>query len=352
MFHLLSLHRRAYNLAIEHFKTVEYKQQLGVVELRRNIKAQCELEWEDQLYRAEVAGEAVRAAATTRQSIIRKRMKGGQCDYKFKSIKETNQYFTEQRLTKKFMSMFFCPEILSDDSFGRTTKITYKNGRWFVCALESIKISLSAENQGLKIASIDPGVRTFATVFDGEKAVKYGAGFYAKKVFPLLLKMDKWIGERQRFASNKDNETQSFQNSMKFFEKKIFKLKNRIEDLTFVLHRRIAFDLVQNNDVILLPTFETKNMSRKAGRKIHSKTVRSMLGLGHYAFKQTLQWMCKKYGKTLVEVNEAYTSKTMSWNGHIKENLNGNKVIPDGVIRVDRDINGARNILLRALVAA
>ena len=57
-------------------------------------------------------------------------------------------------------------------------------------------------------------------------------------------------------------------------------------------------------------------------------------------------------GKLVLDVNEAYTSKTVSWTGEIVKNLGGAKVIrsrKDGQA-MDRDINGARGIFLRALV--
>jgi len=90
-------------------------------------------------------------------------------------------------------------------------------------------------------------------------------------------------------------------------------------------------------------------MSAKEKRKIRTKTVRSMLGLKHYRFQQHLNWMCKKYGKRLILVNEAYTSKTKSWSGEIVHNLGGAKTIKDGNMVVGRDINGARGIMLRSL---
>lgn len=83
-------------------------------------------------------------------------------------------------------------------------------------------------------------------------------------------------------------------------------------------------------------------------RFIRRKTVRGMLGLAHYKFKQTLKWMAKKYGKTVVDVNESYTSKTM-WNGSILKNLGGKASILFQGKRVNRDIHGARNILIRFL---
>ena len=55
-------------------------------------------------------------------------------------------------------------------------------------------------------------------------------------------------------------------------------------------------------------------------------------------------------GKQVLLVNEAYTSKTCSWSGEVIDNLGGRREIAgsDGV-RLDRDINGARGIFLRAL---
>jgi len=43
------------------------------------------------------------------------------------------------------------------------------------------------------------------------------------------------------------------------------------------------------------------------------------------------------------------TSKSRSWNGTIDDKLGGKKSITDGKIIVDRDINGARGILLKQL---
>ena len=85
-------------------------------------------------------------------------------------------------------------------------------------------------------------------------------------------------------------------------------------------------------------------------RKLRSKSVRSLLTYAHYRFQQFLVWKAWQSGKDVVLVNEAYTSKTCSWSGEIILNLGGRQVVAgsDGV-RVNRDINGARGIFLRAL---
>ena len=76
-----------------------------------------------------------------------------------------------------------------------------------------------------------------------------------------------------------------------------------------------------------------------------------MLTLSHYRFKQFLKHKAFEAGKTVLDVNEAYTSKTISSTGEIIHNLGGRKTIKDnsGFV-MDRDLNGGRGIFLRSLV--
>ena len=55
-------------------------------------------------------------------------------------------------------------------------------------------------------------------------------------------------------------------------------------------------------------------------------------------------------GALALDVNEAYTSKTRSWDGAVNTKLGGAKAIRDDTgFGMDRDVNGARGIFLRAL---
>ncbi|WAN69090.1 zinc ribbon domain-containing protein [Moorena producens JHB] len=123
----------------------------------------------------------------------------------------------------------------------------------------------------------------------------------------------------------------------------------RVQNLINELHHKAARFLVDNFDVILLPTFETAQMSKKGNRKLRSKTVRNMLSFAHYRFKEFLKHKANETGKTVVDVCEAYTSKTVSWTGEMV-NIGGSKIIRSKVDgrAMDRDINGARGILLRS----
>lgn len=346
---LIRQQRRAYNLAIGCFIEADRglvcrkDPDLRKTELRRTIRQFVATESEErgEKFVSAWCDEAINDAFVTQQAVIKSRMKGESASFSFRSLKDVRQRFYVQKLAAGFVAkQFSVAESLPDEAFGKLTKITFERGQWFICAQKLITTIGQGEIQARSLVAIDPGVRCFATAYSVNQVTSYGEGFYSSRVFPLLLQLDGMIGHR---AKSKHEQWK------RHYQKKIDKLTIRVRNLIDDLHRRVAYDLVSAFDVILLPSFETREMTSKEDRKIHTKTVRSMLGLAHYRFKLKLEWMCRKYGKRLIIGNEAYTSKTRSWDGVIKENLGGSRTITDGEIRVDRDVNGARGFLLRAL---
>ena len=93
------------------------------------------------------------------------------------------------------------------------------------------------------------------------------------------------------------------------------RIKVKIRNLIDELHKKIAHFLVTNFDIILLPSFETQQMTKRGGRKLRRKSVRQMLTLSHYRF--FLKQKAKEYGVQVIDVCEAYTSKTVSWTGEL-----------------------------------
>ena len=196
-----------------------------------------------------------------------------------------------------------------------------------------------SENQG-RVVALDPGVRTFMTMF-------------SETSFGWLGNHD--IGRIQRLCYYLDNliSRTAKVNALKRYRmrKAADKIRLKIRNLVDELHHQIARFLVDNFDIILLPTFETSQMTIRKGRKIRSKTVRQMLTFSHYRFKQFLKHKAFETGKLVLDVNEAYTSKTVSWTGEIIHNLGGRKKIKSSDGRImDRDLNGGRGIFLRSLV--
>lgn len=128
------------------------------------------------------------------------------------------------------------------------------------------------------------------------------------------------------------------------------RIRTKIRQLIDDFHRKLAKFLCTNYNVVLLPSFQTKNMLRRGQRRIGSKTARAMSTWSHYRFQHRLIYKSREYPwcKVLI-VNEAYTSSTCGRCGSINSNLGSNKIFTCSQCQLhcDRDLHAARNILLR-----
>ena len=115
------------------------------------------------------------------------------------------------------------------------------------------------------------------------------------------------------------------------------RLRCQIKNLIKELHHKVARFLVDNFDVICLPIFETSQMVSKSRRKLRNKTVRQMLTLSHYEFKKFLKCQAWENSKLVIDCNEAYTSKTVSWTGEIIKNLGGARTIKSQATLVENE---------------
>ena len=189
------------------------------------------------------------------------------------------------------------------------------------------------------MVALDPGVRSFLTWYCTDSVGKIGEGAFFR-IQRLCERLDDLLSRAAKSPSRRRRNMRRAANRMRL----------RIENLVAELHRQAARFLVDNFDVILLPGFETSEMVERGRRRIGSKTVRNLLSLAHYRFKLFIRHKADEAGAIVLDVNEAYTTKTVSWTGEVLENLGGASVVvaQDGE-RMDRDYNGARGIYLCAL---
>lgn len=235
-------------------------------------------------------------------------------------------------------------------------RLSLERGKWYLCVPYELKesdnqTSLSVPAGG--IASLDPGVRTFQTVYSPDGVVyKFGQGDISR-----IIRLGKHTDRLQSKLTKKNDENypKTHRRRRRFVykvKKALQRLKGKIKNLVKELHCKLAAFLCRNFKMILLPAFPTQAMSNRLKRKIGSRTVRSMLTWSHYTFRKRLEEKAKERKDCqLVLVDEAYTSKTCTRCGIVNDKLGGCKVFRCSScgLSLDRDINGARNILLRAL---
>lgn len=217
-------------------------------------------------------------------------------------------------------------------------RLTLEFGKWFLVIPKEVKTAPIDNQEG--IVAIDPGVRTFATYFSTEGYFgKLGKGDF-ERILRLNLKIDKLISKKSK-ETNKHKKTN--------LKRSIFKIRFKIRNLIDELHWKVIKFLTSRFKVIIFPPFNVSEMIKKSKRKLSKKVVRSMNCFRFFEFKERLKLKCKENEITFIESSESFTSRTNSFTGELIKNLGSKEKFEFDNILVDRDINGARNILIRAM---
>jgi putative transposase len=173
-----------------------------------------------------------------------------------------------------------------------------------------------------KVISLDPGVRKFLTGIDldGSQVV---IGSEEKKISALFDKIDTTTGDKKRLWA---------------------KLKNCITDL----HWKTIKYLTDSYGTIVLGDIHTQSILRG---KLKPKVKRKLQQYSFCQFKTKLAWKCSLRKTKMFLVDEVYTSKTCCRCGEIKRDLGSNEIYCCQKCdnRMDRDVNGATNILIKTI---
>ena len=222
-------------------------------------------------------------------------------------------------------------------------------GEFYLCLLMPLEIR--SENQAPQwksnedgILSLDPGVRTFSTGYSPSgMAIEWGKGDIGR-IYRLCHALDKL---QSKWSQSDVRHRKRYK-----MKKAARRIRKKIRNLVDELHKKFIKWIVEQYHTVLLPEFRTQKMTIRADRRIGSKTARAMLGWSHYRFKQRLLNKTREYPWCKVIIcDEHHTSKTCGKCGYLHQKLGPRKTFkcPQCNVEMDRDINAARNILLRYL---
>ena len=216
-------------------------------------------------------------------------------------------------------------------------RLSMRYGQYHLVVPYDEKLPPQRENQA-RVVALDPGVRSFLTWYSADSVGKIGEGAFFR-IQRLCERLDDLLSRAAKSPSRTRRNMRRAANKMRL----------RIENLVDELHRQAARFLVNSFDVILLPGFETSERWSVAGAGSGQRRAQSCL-LWRITVRDVSSAKAREIGAIVLSVNEAYTSKTVSWTGELLEGLGGASVVvaQDGE-RMDRDYNGARGIYLRAL---
>ena len=134
--------------------------------------------------------------------------------------------------------------------------------------------------------------------------------------------------------------------------KRIDRVYKRFNHIINDNQNRICNYLVKNYDVIFLPKFESQKLKMKS----KAYNFKHLNMNKHYQLQQKLLWFSLKHSKKTLIVDESYTTKTCGLCGTINNTMtladrSFNCIDKNCSYRnIDRDYNGARNILIKTLV--
>ena len=226
--------------------------------------------------------------------------------------------------------------------FGRTIqdcRLIKEYDRWYIVIPIAIKTEAFTENQG-DVVAIDPGIRSFLTYFSSDGQFGQFGQRSFERILNLQLRIDNLISKTS-LSNNKKEKVR--------LSRAIGKARHRLEDLVDEMHWKCVNYFVKSFKVVIFPPFNVSSMVKKGNRKLRKSVVRSMQSFRFFDFKQRLKQKCIEHGIVFIEQNEAYTSRTNSFNGKILNNLGSKEWFNYDGVTVNRDINAARNILIRAL---
>lgn len=195
-------------------------------------------------------------------------------------------------------------------------------------------IKCISNNNSNVVLSCDPGIRTFITGLSENHAIKIG-----DKCFSNIKQKIKQIDK-----INNSPLKQSIKH------KKEKQLKRKIHNMIDDLHWKTINYMTHNYKNILIGDMSIKSILNNKSSCLTKLTKRILLQYRFYIFKQRLEYKCNLYKINYRLIDESYTSKICSNCSNIKEDLGSSKIYKCTNCSkiIDRDINGARGILIKS----
>lgn len=223
-----------------------------------------------------------------------------------------------------------------------------KNGKYYICIpIDHEKINNHKDNvEEYNVCSIDPGIRTLLTVFNPKDntIMELGSSNDLDKLKIRLRIISALQSKIAKLSNEHGAKVRKIRNHLR---RKIANMWTRIRNIRKTMHHNFSKIIIDRFDIIYLPKYEVTKF------KMSNQNNKNAMLWSFFEFKQILKAKAKKYtNKEIIDCTEEYTSKVCSNCFKINENLGGSKdfICPHCHYNIDRDENGAVNILLKNLI--
>jgi putative transposase len=223
----------------------------------------------------------------------------------------------------------------------RDMKISVDNNHYYLHLVIDKPSAIKTMPKMKKVVALDPGGNTFQNGYSPQnRFYKFGEKIVDTIRKKYLNKIDKL---QSKLSEKPNKKIQSTLNSLRT------KVKNKVDDL----HKQTAAYLFNRYETVIVGDLNLGGSAiRKKDRKIPKTVTRALNVLAHGKFRDYLKYRASTVNNRRVIIqNEAWTSKTCGYCGHIHKDLGSAKIFkcPSCDYVADRDLNGARNIFLRSI---
>jgi IS605 OrfB family transposase len=230
-------------------------------------------------------------------------------------------------------------------SINHNVDMTRINGEYYLYI--PVDIPVQTNIKYTKVCGIDPGCRTFATVYsvDTNDSNKVKLSEYTLRK-NLLIKLN----DKLTFLKS-DKQIRKKLQEKNYRKKQFSKIERKKKNIVNLLHWDVCNDLLKNNDVILYGDIKSHNIVK--GNKNHL-TNQSFNDLKFYQFKQRLLYKAALYNKKVILVPEQYTTQCCSACGTINNNVGSSEIYKcknNNCKKIfGRDANSSKNMLLKGVL--
>ena len=188
------------------------------------------------------------------------------------------------------------------------------------------------ENTNTDVCGIDPGVRTFQTVYSNNNIYEYGLENTKPNtnIKRKLKEQDRIRFKRDRlkkmiYKCSVPKERKKFKMILKKLTKRYGIISEKIRNQVKDMHHKVSNELVKNFKCIIIGKLSTIDIIKKKSN-LNRMTKRITCALMHFSFRQLLEHKCKLNNIKYIEVGEWYTSRTCSECKSINKRKTGSKV--------------------------
>ena len=216
----------------------------------------------------------------------------------------------------------------------------------------SVKVTVKIETPPTnKIVGLDVGLKEFLTDSEGntvenprflrkaEKALNRANRQKSKKFVTCTVSLS--VVEGRSRSRDKKPQSNNYHKARKRYARKHLKVSRQRKEYA----KSVAYCVIQSNDLVAYEDLNVKGMVK------NRKLAKSISDAGWTIFRQWLEYFGYKYGKITVAVPPHNTSQNCSNCGQkVQKSLSTRThICPHCGYVGDRDVNAAKNILIKAL---